>query len=109
MKKTTAALLLFALLGCAALVPAFADEMMDDEASDMVIDDEGDEYEDVELDENRAILIAQKFVMEDTVIQGRNMSIKIVFHNVGKGYVSSDGCRTRSCALPYSQLSACPL
>jgi hypothetical protein len=37
-----------------------------------------------------AFLIARKHVIEDTVVQGRNMTIAVTVYNVGKGYDSPD-------------------
>lgn len=66
-------LAIFALLSCAQYVRAAEEE----EAAPVVIED--DEYGDSE----RAFLVVRKFVKEEVVVQGRNMTVKLHVYNGG--------------------------
>lgn len=70
--------LVFGLLLCGALAPVLAED-----------EDVEEPEEDVDMPDERAALIAHKFVREGSVIHGQNATFVISLINVGRGYASA--------------------
>jgi uncharacterized protein YccT (UPF0319 family) len=92
-------ILLIVLLGVALVAPALG--ALDGDGSNIADDkDVEDEYADP-VAEPAATLIARKHILEEKVVQGRNMTVVVTLYNVGKGCASI--------SLPCSVPELCPL
>lgn len=98
-------ILLIALLGVAFVAPSLG--ALDGDGSKISDDkDDEDEYADP-VAEPAAALIARKYILEEKVVQGKNMTVVVTLYNVGKGCASIPAMRL--CIVPELHVSCQPV